>query len=134
MKKILILGSLPKTKERINLYNTVILLCNKFSNEISSPIETANFKGTNSERYERAFKSVKWADFIIGEQSDPSTEQGMEIRESAVLGKPLLVIARSNSKVSGLVKGSPNLKEIIYYDNLKDLKIKLDEFLNQEFN
>jgi len=134
MKKILILGSLPKDEKRHKLYTTIISICKKYGEEILTPIDTANFNGTDSQRYNRAFKTVKWADFIIGEQSEPSTGQGMEIRESTILEKPLLVIAKINSKVSGLVKGSSNLKNIIYYDNLKDLEFKLDEFLNQNFN
>jgi len=134
MKRFLILGSLPQDEKRHKLYTTIISICEKYGKEILSPIDTANFKGTESERYNRAFKTVKWADFIIGEQSEPSTGQGMEIRESTILKKPLLVIAKTNSKISGLVKGSSNLKNIIYYDNLEELKLKLDKFLNKNFN
>lgn len=125
MKKILILGALPKEKKRERLYNAVINVCKNFTDKISSPIDTARFKGNDKERYKRAFKKVKQADLIIGEQSKPSTRQGMEIREAAILNKSLIVIAKTGSKVSGLVKGCPILKKIIYYDNIKDLKLKL---------
>ncbi len=127
--KILILGALSKKQEII--YKSIINICKNFTKDISSPIDTAKFKGNDKERYKRAFQKVKQADLIIGEQSEPSTGQGMEIREAAILNKPLLVIARSGSKVSGLVKGCPVLKEIIYYNNTKDLKSKLSDFLKK---
>ncbi|MBD3361346.1 hypothetical protein GF358_00985 [Candidatus Woesearchaeota archaeon] len=84
----------------------------------------AKFKGSVSERYERAFKKVKEADLIIGEQSESSTGQGMEIGEATILNKPLIVIAKQGSKVSGLVKSCPILKEIIFYKDINDLKSK----------
>jgi len=126
MKKILILGALL---EESKLYEAMVEVCQNYADEVSSPIDTAKFQGTDTERYERAFKKVKEADFIIGEQSKPSTGQGMEIREAAVLNKPLLVVAKEGSKVSGLVKGCPVLKDIIYYKDLDDLKDKLKDFL-----
>ena len=55
----------------------------------------------------------------------------MEIREDVILNKTLLVIAKEGSKISGLVKGCPVLKQIIYYDSLEDLKLKLDESLRK---
>ena len=131
MSNVLILGALPKDEERRILYETIASVCGKYSKNISSPIDTANFKGTEKERYERAFQTVKNADFIIGEQSEPSTGQGMEIREAIILNKPLLVVAKEGSKISGLVKTCPILKEIIYYDSLEDLKLKLDKSLRK---
>ena len=52
----------------------------------------------------KSFQTVQEADLVIGEQSQPSTGQGMEIRECAILNKPLIVVAKEGSKVSGLVK------------------------------
>ena len=134
MRRVLILGSLPKNEEKLKLYNIIISICNEFTKEVLSPIDTANFRGSDSERYERAFKTVGWADLIIGEQSEPSTGQGMEIRESTVLKKPLIIIAKNNATISGLVKGSPNLIQIIYYNDLEDLKLNLNCFLNKLFS
>ena len=129
MKNILILGALPKKKEDEELYNVMIEVCEKFG-KVKSPINTANFKGSDKEKYERAFKLVKEADLVIGEQSNASTGQGMEIRECAILSKPLIVVAKEGSKVSSLVKGCPVTKEIIYYNDLEDLKGKLKGVLN----
>ena len=84
MNNILILGSLPKTKKETKLYNSIIEVCKSFATEIKSPIDTANFKGSEQERYKRAFQTVKNANLVIGEQSQASTGQGMEIRESII--------------------------------------------------
>ncbi len=92
---------------------------------MTSPIDTKNFQGSDSERYKKALEKVQNADLIIGEQSKPSTGQGMEIRECAILEKPLIVVAKKGNKVSGLVKGCPITEEIIFYQDLEDLKTKL---------
>ncbi len=130
MKKILILGSLPKSKQETELYKSIIKITQKFG-VTKSPIDTVNFKGTGKEKYKRAFKLVNEADLIIGEQSQPSTGQGMEIREAAILKKPLIIIAKENSKISGLVKGCPTLKKIIYYKNLENLQSKLEKIISK---
>jgi hypothetical protein len=131
MDNILILGSLPKTEEETKLYNSIIEITKTFATTIKSPADTAKFNGTEQERYERAFQTVQEADLVIGEQSQPSTGQGMEIRECAILKKPLIVVAKEGSKVSGLVKGCPITKEIIYYQNIEDLKLKLKNSISQ---
>jgi hypothetical protein len=131
MDNILILGSLPKSEEETKLYNSIIEIAKTFATTVKSPIDTAKFNGTEQERYERAFQNVQEADLVIGEQSQPSTGQGMEIRECAILNKPLIVVAKEGSKVSGLVKGCPILKEVIYYQNVEDLKSKLKSSISQ---
>ena len=131
MDNILILGALPNSEEDLTLYNSLIEIAKKFARTVKSPIDTAEFKGTAQEKYNRAFQTVRDADLVIGEQSQPSTGQGMEIRECAIHNKPLIVVAKEGSKVSGLVKGCPIIKEIIYYKNIEDLKIKLNKFLSQ---
>jgi len=131
MDNILILGSLPKTEEETELYNSIIEIAKEFATTIKSLIDTARFNGTEQERYNRAFQTVKESDLVIGEQSLPSTGQGMEIRECAILNKPLIVVAKKGSKVSGLIKGCPITKEIIYYQSIDDLKSKLKNSISQ---
>ena len=131
MKNILILGSLPKNEDDKILYNSIVEACSNLDVKVNSPLDTAKFKGTEKERYELAFKKVKEADLIIGEQSRPSTGQGMEIREAAILGKPLIIVAKEGSIVSGLVKGCPATKEILYYNNILELKMKLKKSIEK---
>jgi len=117
---------MPEDEVRKNLYSAIISACTKYAEHISSPIDTAAFKGGDRERYKRAFHKIKEADFIIGELSTRSTGQGMELREADVLGKTVIIIAKAKSKISGLVKGCPAVKEIIFYRHLDDLAEKLE--------
>ena len=131
MDNILILGSLPKSEDEMKLYDSIIEIAKEFATTVKSPIDTAKFNRTEQERYNKAFQTIKEADLVIGEQSQPSTGQGMEIRECAILNKPLIVVATERSKVSGLIKGCPITKEIIYYQNIEDLKSKLKNSISQ---
>ncbi len=133
MKNILILGSLPKTELETSLYNSIISIAKEFAEIVKSPIDTAHFHWTEYERYKRAFQTVKEADLVIWEQSQPSTGQWMEIRECAILEKPLLVVAKKWAKVSGLVKWCPITKEIIYYENIDDLQSQLRKSISNIF-
>ncbi len=131
MKKILIMGSLPENWERRKLYETLETTCSDYGQLLSSPIATAEFKGSGRERYELAFERVKESDLIIAELSIPSTGQGMEIREAAILNKPVGVVAQKGSKISGLVTNCPAVKEIIFYETLEELKLKLPKWLKR---
>ncbi len=129
MKNILILGALPADEKDRELYQSIKDSCQDENTKVSSPIDTAEFKGTDQQRYQRAFDKIREADLIIGELSRPSTGQGMEIRDAASHGKEIIIVAAEGSKVSGLVKGCPAVNEIIYYKDIKDLKMKLDRIL-----
>ncbi len=131
MKQILILGALPENKERKELYSSLADTCRKYADVVYTPIDTADFKGSGAEKYKRAFELVRTSDLIIGEQSEPSTGQGMEIRESTLLNKPFVVIARTGSKISGLVKEIPNLEGIMFYETIDDAKTKLGQYLKE---
>ena len=63
--------------------------------------------------------------------SNISTGQGMELQEAVNLNIPILVIAKEGSKISGLVKGSTNVKTIIYYNKFEDIEDKILR-LNEE--
>lgn len=56
-----------------------------------------------------------------------------------MLNIPILVIAKTGSKISGLVKGCKNVKDIIYYNNINDISNDIKTFiqggeLNAQFN
>ncbi len=131
MSNLLIIWELPYTEEKKKLYNNIINTCEGYFTSINSPIETLNFKWTSEERYKRAFDCLKEADVIIAECTKPSSGQWMEIRESVLLWKKLIVIAEKGAKVSGLILASPNLETVIYYSGIKDLKEELVDFLNK---
>ena len=123
--KVLILGS---SKQGKKVYRSVIDILKNLDLGIeilSSPIDSAEFDGPLSKRYKQSFEKLKTADLIIAEMSIPSTGEGMELREIENLQKRHILIAKKKSSVSGLVKGSPNLEEVVYYKNKKDLENKI---------
>jgi hypothetical protein len=107
--KTLVIGSLKQKK----VYE---IIKKKFPNAYT-PIETSLFKGNDKERYKLAIKKIKEADLIICEASLPSTGMGMELNEAINQNKKIIVIAKENSKISGLIKGCPKIKKIYYYKN-----------------
>ena len=130
MKEILILGSLPKDNKRTKLYQAMSSVCKQYAKRVSSPIDTAAFKGSDRRRYQRAFKKVHDANLIIGELSEPSTGEGIELGWAAVQKKSIIIVARRESSISALVKGCPMVQRIVYYKGIADLKTKLKNTLD----
>lgn len=132
---ILITGSVMNSNpESVNTYNELISLIDTEQYDISSPLDTMQFTGTDSERYERAIQILSKTSLMIAEMSNISTGQGMEIQQAAILGIPILVIAKKDSKVSGLVKGCPVVKDIVFYESIKDIDDKIDKFIKEGTN
>ena len=132
---ILITGSVMNSNpESVNTYNELISLIDKEQYDVSSPLDTMQFTGTDHERYERAIQILSKTSLMIAEMSNVSTGQGMEIQQAAILGIPILVIAKNGSKVSGLVKGCPVVKDIVFYEDVKDISDKIDEFIKEAKN
>lgn len=129
MKNLLILWSLPKKIKDKTKYQNIIKACKPFFDEIYSPLDTVEFVWTDQERFDRALFLLKKCDFILWEQSIPSTWQWLEIGIAFWLNKPLLVIAEEWSQVSWLTLWLPILKEIYYYKSRKDL----EKFLKNYF-
>ena len=137
MKKdlILITGSVMNSNsESVNVYNELISMIDTERFDVSSPLDTMQFTGTDSERYERAIRMLSNTRLMIAEMSNVSTGQGMEIQQAAILGIPILVIAKENSKVSGLVKGCPVVRNIIFYDDIISIKAEIEKFIKEETN
>ena len=130
---ILITGSVMNShSESINIYNDLLSLINADGYIVSSPLDTMKFQGTNEERYKRALDMLSKTKIMIAEVSSVSTGQGIEIGHAATLNIPIMVIAKEGSKVSGLIKGCPVVKRIVYYNNIIDLKDELESFIKEE--
>ena len=128
--RILITGTVTNaSEENINLYNDIIDICSNYSENISSPLDTMVFKGTNEERYLRAMELLQGTKLLIAEMSYASTGQGMELQEAIRLNIPIIVIAKENTKISGLLLGTNKVKTVIYYNNIDELKQKLSNYL-----
>lgn len=131
--RILITGAvLASDNNLVDTYNKVISWIDNDKYEISSPLDTMKFKGNDLERYDRAMSLLQDTKMIIAEMSNISTGQGMELQEAATLNIPILVIAKEGSKISGLIKGCKNVKDIIYYNNIEDIKDNILRFVKKE--
>lgn len=113
--KVLVIGSL----EQKEIYNKI----KEIYPNADTPIETSLFNGSNEERYLRAFEKIKEADLIICETSLPSAGMGMELNEAINQKKKIIVIAKENSKVSGLILGCPYIEKVIYYKSTKEFSL-----------
>ena len=131
--RILITGAvLTSNNDSVDTYNKIISWLDNNKYVISSPLDTMKFKGNDFERYDRAMQLLKDTKLIIAEMSNISTGQGMELQEATTLNIPILVIAKYNSKISGLVKGCKSVKDIIYYKNIEDIKDNIMNFIEVE--
>ena len=90
------------------------------------------FDGNDIERYDRAMKLLDDTKLIIAEMSNVSTGQGMELKEATILNIPVLVIAKNGSKISGLVKGCKSVKNIIYYENIDEVRDDILVFIEKQ--
>jgi len=123
MKKILITGSVMNTNsDSIGIYKKLVQICRENEFEVSSPLDTMQFNGNDEDRYIRAMELINSTDFIIAEMSLPSTGQGMELQQAIIKKIPILIVAKENSKISGLIKGSKGIVDILYYNDLEDIK------------
>lgn len=124
-EKILVTGSVLTFDENsIRNYKEIEEIIDKNKYEIYTPLDTMSFNGSNEERYARAMELLRNTKLIIAEMSNVSTGQGMELQEAVNLNIPIIVVAKEGSKVSGLVKGCPGVIEIIYYNEISNIKEK----------
>ena len=130
MRQVLITGTVTSGGgERRPLYAALVATCQPYAERVYSPLDTMELQGSNKERYQRAIELVSTSDLVIAEASVPSTGQGIEIQEACRRNVPLIVLAKAGSKVSGLVLGTPVLREVIHYDDLEQLQQALKERL-----
>lgn len=122
MKKLLITGSvLNSNMESVQVYKKLVELCEQKGYKVSSPLDTMKFTGNDQEKYQRAMNLVNTADIIIAEISTPSTGQGMELQQAVINNIPILLIAKNNSKISGMIKGYKNIVDILFYNTIDDI-------------
>lgn len=129
-----VLGSDESSKDIYRNLNSIIgeFDFKNVQTEIYCPLDTMKFTGSDYERYERAMNILKDTNVVIAEMSKVSTGQGMELQEAVKLNIPILVIAKQGSKISSLVKGCKNVKDIIYYDDIYSIKNDILKFLEEE--
>ena len=130
---ILITGSVMNSDvESVSIYKSLLSMIDIENYQVSTPLDTMAFKGNDYERYERAMTLLKNTKLMIAEMSTTSTGQGMELQQAVIYNIPILVIAKQGSKISSLVKGCKNVKNIIYYDKIDNIRSDVKKFINEQ--
>ncbi len=128
-----VLATDPELTENYKVLNSHIT-SSKYYLRIENPLATMKFKGTDEEKYERVMRILNTSKVVIAEMSNVSTGQGMELQEATHLGLPILVIAKEGSKISGLVKGCPNVRGILFYQSIYDVIDEINAFIDRELD
>ena len=132
-ERILITGSVMNSdEESVCIYQSLLSMIDIENYQVSTSLDTMAFKGNDYERYERAMTLLKNTKLMIAEMSITSTGQGMELQQAVIYDIPILVIAKQGSKISSLVKGCKNVKKIIYYDKIDDIRNDVKKFINEQ--
>lgn len=130
--RVLITGSvLASNKESVEIYQKIADTVDRDKYLVSSPLDTMKFSGNDKERYQRAMNLLKDTRCVVADVSIVSAGQGMELQEAANLNIPILVIAKSGSKVSGLIKGCRAVKKIIFYDEIDNIIYEIKSFIER---
>ena len=127
-----ILGSAPESWDRKKLYGLITDICRNYIAEVKSPLDEEAPRLEDNDLHKDILNTIKEADLVISELSEESTRQGIELKEASRLRKSILIIANRKSNLSDVVKGLPGVKDIIYYDDDYDLKLKLPKFLLEQ--
>lgn len=122
-------GGAENAKEIFETYK--IALKGKFE-ILGTPLETAKFQGTYAERFNRAKEFIRQADLIVADMSVASTGAGIEMGMAHLLSKKIVVFAKTESKVSGLVIGLVGEQNIHYYNDSEELLEKITKLFNQD--
>lgn len=121
MKKVLIIGKAPKEELEISKYKVLNTMCDDYGFEvISSPLDTGDEMSFGE--YAELFSNIENADIIIADVSEESTEQGMQLKEADVLGKPIIAIANVTNEMPQVIESLPTIAEVISYDNIEDVR------------
>ena len=71
---------------------------------------------TAGEIAQRDFGAIDESDALVAEISTPSHGVGMEIEYAVIKGRAVICLRRPDSKVSGLISGTPSIKLVTYID------------------
>ncbi|MCL4387048.1 nucleoside 2-deoxyribosyltransferase [Patescibacteria group bacterium] len=82
------------------------------------------------EIFERDYKELKSSDILVAEVSETSHGVGMEIGLSYEIGLKRILLLERGKYVTKFAQGMPKT-EIIIYENIQDLKEKLNSSLDK---
>ena len=131
MKKVYVFGPIYISGESyLHIYKHVNKLCEKyFDKVIGTYPDFWDSKETPKEFYDRTWETIKDCDLFIAEMSTPSTGVGMELQMGRQNNIRTIGICKDGLNASQMAKGLPTLEKVIYYKDLEDLSIQLENFL-----
>ncbi|HVP22895.1 MAG TPA: nucleoside 2-deoxyribosyltransferase [Conexivisphaerales archaeon] len=86
---------------------------------------------TYGEIAKRDFGAVDESDALVAEISTPSHGVGMEIQYAVMKGKKVICLRRPDSRVSGLISGTPAISLVAYVDR-DDAARRVSRLLSEE--
>jgi nucleoside 2-deoxyribosyltransferase len=123
---ILILGA---SLQPDAVYEDIESMLRNFGTIISSPLATKAFEGSDHERYVRSLSLLSEADLIVAECSVASTGLGFELGVASLQTKPMILLHKQDTIISGLILGALQTKPIITYNEIEELKEKIKQLL-----
>ena len=129
MKTAYVLGPITQHgKEYLPVYKAAMKVCsNHFDSVIGSYPDFWKMKEKPENYYSKIMKEIKNCSMLVAEVSKASHGVGIELQASAESNIPLICLAEKGIIVSSMIRGLPNLKAIVYYDDLQNLEEKLND-------
>jgi nucleoside 2-deoxyribosyltransferase len=81
----------------------------------------------------RDFDALEASDAIVAEISTPSHGVGMELEFAVMKGKKVICLRRPDSRVSGLIAGTPSIRVLTYLDG-EDAVRQVKSILSERAN
>ena len=117
-------------EDYLPVYKYLTTVCKSFFDEIVCTYpDFWDSQETPREFYDRTHTVITKCDWFIAEVSSASMGVGMELQMGAEKKIPLIALCKKGMKLSKMVLGLPNLKQVIYYEGLEDLSAQLIEAL-----
>jgi len=131
MKSVYVFGPIYISgDDYLPVYKQLNQLCGKyFDNVIGTYPDFWNTKESAREFWDRTYETITKCDLFVAECSSPSHGVGMELEMGREHDIPVIALVRedvANFDKSIMVLGLPNLKTVVRYKDIEDLKSKLD--------
>lgn len=135
--KIYFAGSIRGGREDAALYQQIIEYLKTFGEVLTEHIgdpkltDAGDDGPTDRFIHDRDLEWLQSADVLVAEVTTVSIGVGYEIGRAVESGKKVLCLFRPDSgkNLSAMIAGCPGL-ELLNYNNLSDLKISVENFLN----
>jgi nucleoside 2-deoxyribosyltransferase len=134
--KIYFAGSVTGGREDQEFYGQIIKELQDFGDVLTEHLANQNLSAlgeslTAQQIFQRDMAWLKQADVVVAEVTTPSLGVGYEIGQAESLGKSILCLFRElpGKRVSGMVRGNPQIKALAYKD-IGEVKNILQTFFN----